>query len=190
LKSKIGIIGGAFDPIHIGHLIIGEILGDELGLDLIQFIPSYNPPHKTTQTPFDHRYQMTLLATKRNHRFKVSDIETRIGEVTYTKDVIEQMRKELTGDFYLIIGSDQYREIDTWYQPEAIFKMAKVVVVPRPGYEVGDDLPFRREIILTTGPRLDISSTMIRERIKVGKSVRYLIPAEVFDYINQNRIYQ
>ena len=133
---------------------------------------------------------MTVLATKGNTKFRVSDIETRIEGVTYTAVVISEVKKEVKGDLFLIIGSDQYLEIETWHKPERIFADAKVVVVPRPNYPISDDFPYRDEIILTKGPSLDISSTTIRERIKTGKSVRYLVPGKVIEYINKKRLYR
>lgn len=190
LNRKIGVIGGAFDPIHTGHLIIAQFLLDKLNLEEMIFITSLNPPHKEPNTPFEVRNQMTLLATDDNKRFEVSDIEKRLGGIGYTNRVIQELNKEVEGDIFLIIGADQYLEIETWHRPEELFDLAKVVVVPRPGFEIRNDLPFRDRIMAVDAPLVAISSTMIRQSIKEGRSIRYLVPDRVFAYIKQHNLYQ
>ena len=190
MESKVGIIGGAFDPIHIGHLIISELLIDNLGLNQVIFIPSKNPPHKRPGLPYKLRYRMAVLGTEDNPRFEVSDIEQRIGGVSYTIRVVEKLRESLKADFSLIIGADQYEEIETWYKPDELLEHVKVVVVPRPGFQIKKNLPFRDEITVAETPLIDLSSTMIRERVHVGKSIRYLVPDRVAEFIANERLYR
>lgn len=190
MKNRLGIIGGAFDPIHNGHLIIGQFVLEELKLDQIIFIPALNPPHKKPTTPYELRYEMTALAIQGNPKFIISDIEREISGITYTKVVIESLIQKKPGEYNLIIGADQYLEIDTWYEPEAIFKLVKVIVVPRPGYELTPELPFYQQIIRVQAPLIDISSTRIRELVKQGRSIRYLVPPPVAEYIEKKKLYQ
>jgi nicotinate-nucleotide adenylyltransferase len=115
---RVGIFGGLFDPPHIGHLIIAQAILDEFRLQKIMFVPAGNPPHKRAHSPYATRYHMTELAIRDNPQFTVSDIERHMSGKTYTVEVVAALRREVSGSPYLIIGSDQWKEIDTWKRPD------------------------------------------------------------------------
>ncbi|MCX7994507.1 MAG: nicotinate-nucleotide adenylyltransferase [candidate division WOR-3 bacterium] len=189
-NSSFGILGGLFDPPHIGHLIIGEWVLEEFRLDKIIFVPAYNPPHKNHYTPFQHRYEMTRIAIKKNENFLISDVERKIRGKSYTFRVLKVLKKIYRdGEFYLIIGADQWNEIDNWKYPELIFKEARVIVLPRPHYRIKKIKPFYNKILISKAPLVDISSTLIRARIKNGLSIEYLVVPEVANYIRRNKLY-
>lgn len=181
-----GIFGGLFDPPHAGHLIIAQYVREEFGLDKIIFVPAGNPPHKTGPAPFIHRRRMIELAVKGNPDFLVSSVEGGMRGKTYTVDVIQNLKRRYRRPFYLIIGADQWREIKTWKDPRGILRQARLIIVPRPGYPVKGALSPSDRILKSTAPLIDISSTMIRQRIDIGRSVRYLTPDPVIRYINRH----
>ncbi|MDI6703884.1 MAG: nicotinate-nucleotide adenylyltransferase [bacterium] len=191
-QPKIGILGGTFNPIHYGHLIAAECALVEYRLQGVIFVPSFNPPHKEEEVlNARHRYLMTILATSNHARFTVSDIEIKMGGKSYTKNTLEEFKK-IYGDMIrlcLIIGTDVIPEIDTWKDIETLPSLCEFIVVSRPGY------PFSFNEILKDAyklkiPGVDISSSDIRERVKKGKSIKYLIPEEVRDYIYKYRLYR
>lgn len=189
-KQRIGVFGGVFDPPHIGHLIIALYVLEEQKLDRILFIPAGQPPHKHRFSPFEKRYEMTRIAIKRNPFFLISAVEKKMAGKTYTIEVIRTLRKKIKGSLFLIIGSDQWQEIDTWKDPAALFRECTIIVVPRSGFAIRRKKGIPGPVIMSGAPRIDISSTMIRERINQGKSVRYLVPAAVGRYIRRNKLYQ
>ncbi len=193
---KIGIMGGTFDPIHVGHLMIAEAVWDEYNLEKIIFIPSANPPHKNSvMTSAKHRFNMTLLATCSNPHFDVSSIEMERVGPSYTIDTIRALKK-LYGDnteLYFIIGADCIEELPTWHQIEELLKMCNFIVTKRPNYT--PDLTiieqnytnYKMKILQT--PELEISSTNIRERIKKGYSIQYITTEQVQQYIRKEELY-
>lgn len=193
LKFSIGIFGGVFDPPHIGHLILAEWVRTEFKLDRIIFIPAFNPPHKNRFSSFKHRYEMTRRATKDNKKFFVSDIEKNIRGKTYTFEVIRALKKfykKFNGaEIYLIIGADQWQQIEHWQHPEIIFRESKVIVLPRPGYNIIKTKLFIEKILFSNAPFIGISSTMIREMVKKQMYINYLVTPEVLAYIKKNRLY-
>ncbi|MBI3194912.1 MAG: nicotinate-nucleotide adenylyltransferase [Ignavibacteriae bacterium] len=189
-----GIYGGTFNPPHLGHLIVMESVQDQCKFDKVFFIPAASPPHKPEQhiAPALARFEMTSLAIQHNTMFEVSDIEiTRTG-FSYTIDTIRQL-KTLNPDttFSLIIGADNFLEIDTWKSPEKIFEHAELVVMNRPGYEhsISKSL-YLNDAMMVTVPNIGISSTDIRRRVKQGRSIRYLVPQDVEHYIYRNGLYK
>jgi nicotinate-nucleotide adenylyltransferase len=191
---KIGIFGGTFNPPHMGHLITLESVRDQLKFDEVIFIPSCQPPNKpsTILAPGHDRYEMTNLATRGNTSFKVSDIELRREGTTYTVDTLRHLAKEYAHDnLHFIMGADNYTEFETWKNPEEILTYADVVVMSRPGW---DDIPgkskFARSVHFLNVPLIGISGTDVRRRIKLGRSVRYLVPRPVEDYIAQRNLYK
>jgi len=190
---SIGIFGGLFDPPHIGHLIVNEWLLEEFGLDRIIFIPAFNPPHKHIYSPFEYRYKMTEIAIKGNKRFSISDIEKRIKGRSYTYKVIKALKKSdkiyQQANLYLIIGADQWNEIRHWKKPELIFNETKVIVLPRPNFEIKKIRPYYDKILMSNAPLIDISSTLLRERIKRGLGIKYLTVPGVVEYIKKNKFY-
>jgi nicotinate-nucleotide adenylyltransferase len=187
---KVGVFGGLFDPPHIGHLIIAEHVLEEFHLDRILFVPAGNPPHKRDYSPYEIRYAMTDLAIAENASFAISTIEREMPDKTYTIDVIRALQQKSDDELYLLIGSDQWLEMETWKDPEALFRECRIVVMRRSNYEISKDSKFFDRIMISTAPLIDISSTMVRTRIRKGNSVRYLIAPSVQEYITVNNLYK
>ena len=189
-NNRTGILGGLFDPPHLGHLIVAQFVMEEFKLDKILFMPAGKPPHKYRYSPYAVRYRMTELAIKDNRRFSISSIEKNIPGKTYTIEVIKKIKQNLKGNIYLIIGRDQWEEIDTWKKPEGLFKWCRVIVMPRPHGMIKKSGKYAKKILVSNSPEIAISSTMIRKRVKQGKDIRYLVPAPVCNYIKRNKLYQ
>jgi len=187
---KIGVFGGLFDPPHIGHLIIAQHVFEEFHLHRILFVPSGNPPHKLNYSPYQSRYAMTELAIAGNENFMISNIESSISDTTYTIETVRALSKEKTDELYLMIGSDQWMEIETWKDPEELFRECRIVVMRRPHYEITKESKFLDRIMISTAPLIDVSSTIIRSRIRKDLSVRYLVESRVYDYIKSNNLYK
>lgn len=187
---KIGILGGTFNPIHIGHLILAEEAREKLGLERIIFVPAYLPPHKDNADIADvrHRYQMLNLAIKKNNYFSVSDIEIKRDGRSYTIDTIKEFKSVYPDDdLYFIIGSDLLKYLAEWKDLNEIIKMVKFIVATRPGYPL-EKIP---NYIATIPIRaVDISGFEIRKAIKEDKSFRYLVPEVVYKYIIKNKLYK
>lgn len=187
---KIGILGGTFNPIHIGHLILAEEVREKLKLDRIIFVPTYLPPHKDNSdiALAKDRYNMIRLAIKKNKYFFVSNIEIKRNGKSYTIDTIKEFNKVYPEDeLYFITGSDLLKYLDDWKDLNDIIKMVKFIVATRPGYPL-EKIP---SYIATVAIRaVDVSAFEIREAVKENKSFRYLVPETVFNYINKKRLYK
>ncbi len=187
--KRIGILGGTFNPIHLGHLILAEQAKEQLGLDRIVFVPSYLPPHKKRKTlAFAHdRYQMVKLAIKDNPCFKVSDIELKRDGFSYSIDTVRQFRKKSPkAKLYFVVGSDFLKQSSTWKDIKELTRLCKFVIAERPKYS-DRKLPESAQPIEMRP--LEISSTDIRKRIAAGKSIRYLVPEKVRKYILKKKMY-
>jgi nicotinate-nucleotide adenylyltransferase len=187
---KIGILGGTFNPIHIGHLILAEEAREKLGLDKVIFVPAYLPPHKDSSdiAAAPLRLAMVKIALEGNGHFLVSDIEIKRDGRSYTIDTIRELKKLYPGDeLYFIIGSDLLNYLADWKDLSDILKAVKFIVATRPGYPL-EKIP---SYISTIPIRaVDVSGFQIRRAIKEEKSFRYLVPEAVFKYINKKRIYR
>lgn len=200
-KRKIGILGGTFDPIHIGHLVTAEAVRNEYTLDRVLFIPAANPPHKQAQkvTRAMHRYIMTVLATYSNPYFQVSSIELDRPGPSYTIDTIYELKARFgsAAELYFITGADAIQEIPTWDRIEELLGLCQFIAATRPGCFPSVDhikahfgkLGQRRIHRLTT-PELEISSTDIRERIRTNHSIKYIVPENVEQYIVKEGLYR
>ncbi|HPW40849.1 MAG TPA: nicotinate-nucleotide adenylyltransferase [Bacillota bacterium] len=201
-QSRIGIMGGTFDPIHYGHLAAAEAARIEFGLCKVIFMPVGNPPHKQSQAISDaeHRYRMTALATSSNSGFEVSRLEVDKAGITYTFDTMKELRN-IYGEapaIYFITGADAVLELLTWYKLGELLTLCKFIAVTRPGFDICKleqkiaeiTSKYDGEIICLEVPLLEISSTDIRERIRSGKPVKYLLPEEVEAYIHKNGLYK
>jgi nicotinate-nucleotide adenylyltransferase len=211
---KIGIIGGTFNPIHFAHLRIAEEVREMFALDRVLFIPTASPPHKPLagELAFRHRLQMVELALLDNPAFMASDMEGIRGGKSYSIDTLRALRQERPADeFYFIIGSDSFREICLWREYQAIFSLTNIVAMERPGTAVADPLaalpiaitgefcyyaPEKRlahrsgySVYYREGVPLDISSSAIRDLVHLGRSIRYLVPSGVANYIKEHRLY-
>ncbi len=194
MSEMIGILGGTFDPPHLGHLVLAQELAEKLKLDSVIFIPSANPPHKSTGevSSAKHRFQMTKRAIHGNRIFRVSDIELKRKGPSYTVDTIRELKEiYANSDLFFLTGSDILDEILTWKDPQEIYRLIKVVIGLRPGsdkIEPANQFVRKSEIIEITS--LDISSTRIRDKARSGKSIKYLVPPKVEHYIRRHKLYQ
>ena len=191
---RVGLLGGTFDPIHLGHLRAAETAREGLGLDLVAFVPAAVPPHRRgPMAPPRDRYAMAELASSSHPAFEAWDLELRREGPSYTVDTLETLRAERPGDdLVLVVGSDTWPEMTGWREPERLFALAEVAVLDRPGQPAPEVAPpFRssRGASRVEGPTLPISATMIRERLKAGESVRYLVPGEVLGFIAERELY-
>ena len=194
--KKIGIMGGTFDPIHVGHLMIAEAVWDEYKLEKVLFIPSANPPHKhDVMTSAIHRFNMTLLATCSNPHFEVSSIEMDRTGHSYTIDTIKALKKIYGDDtdFYFIIGADCIHELPSWHKIDELLKICKFIATKRPSYKLDLSIIAKEfsdyNIQLLETPELEISSTDIRQRIKKGYSIQYITTEQVQQYIRKEELY-
>ncbi|MCX5657328.1 MAG: nicotinate-nucleotide adenylyltransferase, partial [Candidatus Omnitrophica bacterium] len=188
---RIGILGGTFNPIHLGHLILAEEAIDLVGLEKIIFIPCYIPPHKSSKGIIQAaaRLKMVNLAIGSNARFSVSDIEAKVKRKSYTINTLRALKKvfPMHTDFFLIVGSDALEELPRWKNFKEIQKLAKVIVAVRPGFKAAKKQYTNKLIKIS---QLGISSSDIRMRVKKGFSIRYLVPDKVEGYIRRNSLYR
>ena len=194
MKDKIGILGGTFDQIHLGHLILAQELKEEIGLQKVVFVPSANPPHKegTYISSAGDRLMMTQIAIQGNQDFSFSDLELKREGKSYTIDTIDEFKKLYPeSELYLLLGSDVLEELNSWKNPEIIFEDVKVVIAIRPGFdEIDEGNGFVKKACLININGLNISSTQIRQKVKEGKSIRYLVPPEVEELIQAKNLYR
>ncbi|MNK38157.1 Nicotinate-nucleotide adenylyltransferase [compost metagenome] len=191
---KIGIMGGAFDPIHVGHLLVAEAARDQFGLEEVWFMPSHLPPHKRQAgVSGQMRLEMVAEAIAGNPAFKPLDIELVRGGISYTIDTM----KELKGlhpdiEFYFIIGADMINYLPKWEGIEDLVNMVKFIGLQRPGSMLDlDTLPqfIEDAVLLAEMPLVDISSSLIRRRMAKGQSIRYMVPESVYEYMIRSGIY-
>jgi len=195
LTMKLGFFGGTFDPVHIGHLIIAEWARTALELEKIVFMPAGDPPHKSNSqiTPVRHRLAMVELAVADNLHFAVADFEAKKSGKSYTVETLRHLRQQYgdVAQLYWLIGSDSLLDLPNWYQPKEIFRLAQIVVYPRPGFPVKAANPnFRRQTLQLDAPEMNFSANQIRQRVRLGQSIRYLIPPVVAQYIDDNALYR
>jgi nicotinate-nucleotide adenylyltransferase len=199
--GKIGILGGTFNPIHLGHLLIAQDAMEQFGLDRVKFIPSATPPHKKYEgnATAAQRLAMVRLAIRGNARFEVDDIELRRSGTSYSVDTLTSLRRrDPQAQFYFIIGADSLRELHRWREVERLVRLCTFVTVARPGFalrRVVDpklDAATRRRLRqhVLRGHACDIASRDIRARVARGESIRYLVPDAVLQYINRHKLYR
>lgn len=180
---RLGIFGGSFDPIHIGHLIIAEYAREYMKLDKVIFIPVGEPSHRENNLlSAEKRLEMVKLAIKHNEYFEVSDIEIKAEGKNYTYDTLLEIKKKYSGaSIYQIIGEDSADYLHKWKNYEELLKNCSFLVFKREGYEY---IPKHEKIILMDSPKISLSATLIRNRILENKSVKYMLPNEVEAFIN------
>lgn len=192
---NIGLFGGTFDPIHNGHLIIAELVRQELELTSVIFIPAGDPPHKQKRpvSSIKHRLAMVNLAIADNPAFEVSEIEIKKSGKSYSIETLRELQKRYDSNakLFWIIGSDSLIDMPNWYRPEEIMKIVQVVVIPRLKFQA-QDAPekYRKNALIIESPLIQISSTNIRESVKQRKTIHYLTPASVEKYIYRVGLYQ
>ncbi|HSJ43933.1 MAG TPA: nicotinate-nucleotide adenylyltransferase [Euzebyales bacterium] len=191
-SGAVGIMGGSFDPIHMGHLVTAEQARADLGLDEVVFIPSGAQPQKSHATPPELRYLMTVLATAANPAFSVSRLEIDRPGPTYTVDTLRSVRERRPDDrVYFITGADAILNILTWKDASECLELAEFVAATRPGYDLSrlESEGLRRHVRILDVPALAISSSDVRARFGAGRPVRYLIPLEVEQFARKYRLY-
>ena len=200
-KKRIGIFGGTFDPIHYGHLTIGQLALETCQLDELYFVPAGNPPHKDVSDVTDpfHRYQMVMMALAPHSQFHICDYEMKKNSPSYTLHLLTHFREQFPeADLYLVMGADSFRELELWYQYKNLFSLAHLVVMNREGSDIitlGKKAhryqhDFQAVITLITGIRLDVSSSMVRRRVLENLSIKHLLPEGVAHYIQKEQLYQ
>lgn len=214
--APIGILGGTFDPIHYGHLRLGEELAEALRLEEVRLLPSGTPPHRSAPAASsEHRLAMTRLAVHGNPRFRLDEREIHRSGPGYMFDTLSSLRAEVgpVRALVLLLGADAFLELATWHRWHELFGLAHIAVAHRPGFPVegwADHMPqpLAREysarlmqqslavhlapaggIAIVPFTALDISATALREMLRSGKSARYLLPEAVLDYIRSNSLY-
>lgn len=200
--ENIGIMGGTFDPIHLGHLVAAEEARERYALKEVIFVPAGHPPHKDREMlshPED-RYMITVIATINNPIFKVSRIELEASSYTYTIDTVETFQKILGADknLYFITGADAILDLETWEGYERLLNMCYFIAVTRPGFSLehleeslkGVEPRLFSRIFTLHIPGIAVSSTCIRRRVQKGKTIKYLTPTGVEQYILKNKLYQ
>ncbi|MBR2189185.1 MAG: nicotinate-nucleotide adenylyltransferase [Eubacterium sp.] len=200
-KTRVGIMGGTFDPIHIGHLILGEAAHRQFHLDTVYFMPAGNPPHKQNRlgrASDAQRVEMVRRAIASNPHFRLSQMEMNPDGYSYTYRTLEKLNElHPENDYFFIIGADSLFDFDTWREPARVTAACHLVVATR---NQTDPVLFDHEIqakqakyggsfLKLDTPNLDISSHHLREMIQAGESVKYYIPDNVIDYIEASRIY-
>jgi len=189
---KLGLLGGTFDPVHLAHLAVAEQARVQLGLDQVLFMPAWLAPHKPGNTHAAarsaDRLAMLRLAVQGNPAFAVDDFEVKRQTTSFTVDTLRGLRARQPADtqLFLLLGADNYLIFQQWREPEQILAMATPVVYPRPGFPIATlDPRFR----LLDGPAFDLRATWLRDTVRRGGSIRYVVPAAVQAYIAGHHLY-
>jgi len=191
-------MGGAFNPIHIGHLVCAEEAVDQYGLDEVLFMPTGTPPHREIEAgaSSEDRYRMATIATAGNPRFQVSRHEIDKQQISYTVETLRHLRGQLpAAELFFITGADAVIEILAWKDPAEILRLATLIAATRPGYSLASMTAAARGFLEENGvrimqiPGIGVSSSLIRERVAQGRSIRYLVPEGVERFIEKGRLY-
>ncbi len=199
--NRVGIMGGTFDPIHLGHLAAAEAARASFSLEKVIFVPTGNPPHKAGRiTPSHHRLEMVKIATADNPYFEVSDVEVFRPGKSYTIDTIDYFQNLIGNkhEIFFITGADAILEILTWHDVERLMQACKFIAVARPGYALNglnkelSNLPeyIQKRISVLEVKGLHISSTQVRSDVQSGKSIHNVVPETVADYIYKHNLYK
>jgi len=198
-KKRVAIFGGTFDPPHLGHFILAEQIKNRFELSKIIFMPSGKPPHKKDDdiSPAEDRLEMIRLAVNKNKYFSFSDWEVNEDSYSYTARTLAQFVPKLDAEeVFFIIGADSLADIFKWKKPEYLLSEGKFIVFNRPGYDFEEILnqkkyqPYLNNILTYQGLNIEISSSLIREEVSNGNSIRYLTLDEIIHYIEENNLYR
>lgn len=200
-SRRIGIMGGTFDPVHIGHLVAAETARDAYGLDFVLFMPAGDPPHKKARhlAPKEARVSMLESAVRDNPFFIVDKTEVERAGTTYTIDTLKELGRKYAGDkLYYIIGGDTLLELHTWRCFEEVSRLCSFIVYQRPGYRTDEvrqealrlSETYEADVCFAEGSYLDISSSDIRSRVFMNKSIKYLVPDSVESLIRNRHLYK
>lgn len=190
----IGLFGGSFNPPHVAHLVVAEVVRDQFDLESIWWIPNATPPHKPNGelAAVEHRLAMTRAAIDDNPAFQLCDIEVERAGVSYTVDTVRALQEQHPDtDFGLIIGSDSLDHFAEWHCPDEIAERVPLVVYKRPGVlEAVAEPRFANRVQYAAAPVMEVSGTEIRSRRRAGRSIRYLVPDAVRQYIEAHDLYR
>jgi nicotinate-nucleotide adenylyltransferase len=200
---RVGVYGGTFDPVHIGHLILAEHAREQAQLDEVWFVPAFRPPQKEEQavTRFDQRVEMLALAIAGNPAFRINELEKERTGPSYTVETLAELRRRHPGTtFLLVLGGDSLLDLPFWRDPQGIVAQAGLVVMARPGVHLLDAVQLRQQLRLPAGsplelieleaPQIDIASRYLRRRAAQGHSIRYCVPRAVEVYIHEKGLYR
>ncbi len=193
--STLIVFGGSFNPPHIAHLAVAEVAADFVRNSKILWMPAATPPHKQEDSDLASavdRLAMVRLAIEGNERFEVSDLEIQRGDVSFTVETLRALKKEHSEtELALLLGGDSLAQFQTWREPEAISEMARLLVYRRPGFErtaVSEGV--LEHVAFLDAPLLELSSTVLRDRLRTKMSARYLIPDAVLAYVEEHGLYR
>ncbi len=200
---RLGVFGGTFDPVHLGHLILAEQCREQAKLEQVLFIPAARPPHKRegALTRFEQRVEMLQLAISGQPAFRIAELEKGRPGPSFTYVTLEELRGQHPGaELCLIVGADSLNDLPQWVEPRRILELATLLVVPRPGWEMVEletlrkdlhlpsDFPLRLQMV--NAPLIDIASREIRQRVAQARSIRYLVPRAVEAYVADKGLYR
>ncbi len=197
--DRVGILGGTFDPPHMGHLILAQYAFDALKLDQLLFVPAANPPHKQgdTKLSVEHRLAMLQLAIADNSQFSMSRVDVDRPGPHYSVDMLRILHSEYPqSDLYFVMGGDSLRDLPKWYQPDQVIRLCKFAVMRRPQADISIDMhhdllpELAGRLVIIDVPLIDISSSAIVARSSSGLSIRYLVPDAVLAYIKAHQLYR
>ncbi len=198
---RIGIFGGTFDPVHLGHLILAEQCRDQAGLDEVWFLPSYHPPHKARPelTRFEQRCDMLELATAGHPAFRIERIEKELPPPSYTAATLTELRRRHPDhEFFLLIGADSLPDLPGWFEPLRVVSQAGLIVAPRPGVMLWTAERLATALGVEVGavrlryvacPMIDIASRELRRAVADRMSIRYMVPRAVEEFIRERKLY-
>ena len=201
-SMRIGIFGGTFDPPHVGHLILAERCREAAGLDEVWFLVSYRPPHKAdgSVTRFEHRCDMAAMAITGQPAFRVEPIEKELPPPSYTAETLTELRHRHPGDeFHLILGGDSVADLPKWHEPANVVAAAGLIGVARPGVRIVSSAELASDLGRPTdgvrlqwveSPLIDVASREIRQRVADGKTIRYLVPRAVEEFVRERGLYR
>jgi len=189
--------GGSFNPIHVGHLMVARAIAEVRGFEKVVLVPSAQPPHKPNPADLAgsrDRLRMCQIVTETDPLFEVEDLELRRQGPSFTIDTVSELKRKGWPQVAWLIGADMVQILPTWHEPEALLQQVQFIIAQRPGYEIDwASLPAEFQILrqnVVRAPLLEISASQIRNRLKVGHSIRYLVTPEVERYIFQKNLYQ
>jgi nicotinate-nucleotide adenylyltransferase len=188
-RQQVGILGGTFNPPHLGHLVMADQVGTQLALDKVLFMPDANPPHIDAKVTIDakHRVEMVKRAIADNPKFELAMDEIKRGGTSYTYDTIVALKQQHPDiDYYFIIGGDMVAYLPTWHRIDELVQLVHFVGIKRNGYSTETPYP----VMWVDSPLVDISSTQIRKKVQQGCSLNYLVPPAVLDYIKEEGLYR
>jgi len=194
VPARLGVFGGSFNPIHLGHMLAADDVRRQLRLDRVLIVPACRPPHKRGPlAPYRHRLEMTRLAIAGEPGFELCPVEEGRPGPSYTVDTLGELHTLYPrANLYLIVGADQYREVSSWHQPELLTRLGRVVVMSRPGTGRPALFPAhdRNRVLFRSIIPVAISAAAVRARLAKGRSVRYMLPVRVTEYVKRHRLYK